>query len=107
MNPFDPTSGREKHDPRTAAPFGMNPDGHWIVSAEDLPELPIPKHVAVTKDFIEIDGWVFPLSYVSKSLLVWLQASFLRWVKEDGSEKNKEWINGIVEAFQDGLAGEL
>ena len=101
--PFD----RREPDITTAAPFGRSPDGHWIVSAGDLPELPIPKHVAVTKDFIEIDGWVFPLSYVSKSLLVWLQASFLRWVKEDGSEKNKEWINGIVEAFQDGLTGEL
>jgi len=37
-----------------------------------LPELPIPKHVAVTKDFIEIDGWVFPLSQVSKGILVWV-----------------------------------
>jgi hypothetical protein len=50
---------------------------------------------------------MIPLSYVTKSLLVWLQQSFLRWVKEDDSEKNKEWINGIVEAFQDALAGEL
>jgi hypothetical protein len=36
-----------------------------IVSAGDLPELPIPKDLAVTRDFIETDGWVFPLSYVS------------------------------------------
>ena len=74
MNHSDPASGRGKNDPRTATPFGMNPDGHWIVSAEDLPVLPIPKQVRVTRDQIEIDGWVFPYSYVSKSLLVWLHA---------------------------------
>lgn len=84
----------------------MSPDGQWVVSAEDLPILPIPKQVTVTRDQIEIDGWVFPLSYVSKSLLVWLQESFLRWIEEDSSDKNKEWIYGIIEAFQDGLAGE-
>lgn len=107
MNHFDFSSSSWKHDPATAPPFGMNPDGHWIVSAEDLPVLSIPKQVRVNQDQIEIDGWVFPLSYVSKSLLVWLQASFLRWVKEDDSYQNREWVNGIVEAFQDGLAGKL
>ncbi len=91
----------------TAPPFGRSPDGHWIVSAADLPRLPIPKHAVVTKDFIEFDGWVFPYSYVSKILLVWFQQSFLRWIKEDDREENKEWINGIVEAFQDALAGDL
>ncbi len=104
---FEPPFDGRKFDRQTAPPFGRSPDGQWIFSAGDLPELPIPIHVAVTKDFIEIDGWVFPLSYVSKSLLVWLQQSFLRWVEEDGSEKNQEWINGIAEAFQDGLAGTL
>lgn len=53
------------------------------------------------------DGWVFPLSFVSKSLLIWLQATFLRWVDEDGSLRNRQWIEGIAEAFQDGLAGKL
>jgi hypothetical protein len=104
---FEPPFDRRKPDITTAPPFGRSPDGQWIVSAEDLPELPIPKQVEVTKDFIDIDGWVFPLSYVSKALLVWLQTSFIRWSKEDVSEKNQQWINGIVEAFQDGLAGKL
>lgn len=104
---FQPPLDRRDFDRHTAPPFGRSPDGQWIVSAEDLPILPIPKQAVVTKDFIEFDGWVFPLPYVTKSLLVWLQTSFLRWVKEDDSQKNKEWINGIVEAFQDSLAGEL
>ena len=104
---FQPPFDRRKRDITTAAPFGRSPDGHWIVSAEDLPELPIPKHVEVTKEFIDIDGWVFPLSYVSKSLLVWLQATFIRWAKEDKSQRNRQWIDGIAEAFQNALAGEL
>lgn len=104
---FEPPFDRRNLDRTTAAPFGRSPDGHWIVSAEDLPELTIPKHVSVSNDCIEIDGWVFPLSYVSKSFLVWLRASFLRWVEEDGSERNREWIDGIAEAFQEGLVGKL
>lgn len=107
MNYDEPPFGRVNPDIKTAAPFGMSPDGHWITSAEELPELPIPKHAVVTNDFIEFDGWVFPLSYVSKSLLVWLQASFLRWVKEDDSARNREWVEGIAEAFQIALAGNL
>lgn len=104
---FQPPFDRRKPDITTAAPFGRSPDGQWIVSAEDLPELLIPKHVQVTQEFIDIDGWVFPLSYVSKSLLVWLQASAIRWAKEDESERNREWIEGIAEAFQSALAGKL
>ena len=104
---FEPPFGRSEFDRHTAPPFGRSPDEQWIVSAEDLPILPVPKHAVVTKDFIEFDGWVFPLSYVTKSLLVWLQQTLIRWSKEDDSQKNKEWINGIVEAFQEALAGEL
>jgi hypothetical protein len=104
---FEPPFGRSEFDRQTAPPFGRSPDGQWIVSAKDLPRLPIPKHAVVTKDFIEFDGWVFPLSYVTKSLLVWLQQTFIRKSNEDDSEKNKEWINGLVEAFQDAIAGEL
>ena len=104
---FQPPFDRGKTDIQTAAPFGHGPDGHWIVSAEDLPTLPIPMHVVVNRDMIEFDGWVFPLSFVSKSLLVWMQQSFLRWIKEDDSDQNKRWIEGIAEAFQDGLARNL
>ena len=104
---FEPHYDRGKPDITTAEPFGRSPDGHWIVSVEELPELPIPKHVVVTGNFIEFDGWVFPLSYVSKSLLVWLQATFIRWGKEDESKRNKEWIQGIADAFEYALAGKL
>jgi hypothetical protein len=104
---FEPPYERREFDRNTAPPRGRRPDGQWIVSAEDLPVLPIPKHAVVTKDFIEFDGWVFPLPCVTRSLLVWLQQTFIRWSKEDDSEENKEWINGLVKAFEAGLAGKL
>jgi hypothetical protein len=104
---FDPPSDQRIPDIATAAPFGRSPDGHWIVSVNELPLLPIPAHVVVTRDFIEFDGWVFPLSYVSKSLLVWLQASFIRWAKDDETKRNSEWIQGIADALQHALGGEL
>ena len=104
---FDPPSDQRIPDIATAEPFGRSPDGHWIVSVHELPLLPIPAHVFVTRVFIEFDGWVFPLSYVSKSLLIWLQASFIRWAKDDGTKRNSEWIQGIADALQYALAGEL
>ena len=107
MKFYDQPHNRTKRDPTTDPPFGSSPDGHLIVSVEELPTLPIPQRVVVTRDAIEFDGWVFPLSYVSKSLLVWMQQSFLRWIKEDDSDQNKQWVEGIAEAFQDGLTGKL
>jgi hypothetical protein len=104
---FEPPFDRGGFDRQTAPPCGRRPDGQWIFSVEDLPILPIPKQAVVTKDFIEFDGWVFPLPYVTRSLLVWLQQTFIRWTKEDDSEKNKEWINGLVKAFEDAIAGNL
>ena len=83
MKNHEPPHDRTQSAPATDPPFGSSPDGHLIVSAEDLPILPIPQRVVVTQDSIEFDGWVFPLSYVFKSLLVWMQESFLRWIKED------------------------
>jgi hypothetical protein len=94
-------------NPGGGSPFGRSPDGNWIVSADELPELPMPRRVRVTNEFLEIDDWVFPLSFVTKSLLIWLQASFYRWADEDESKRNREWLEGIFEAFQDGLAGNL
>ncbi len=105
--PSDPPQIRVCIDLKSTDLVGRRPDGQWIVFAEDLPILPIPKCVEVTKEFIAIDGWLFPLPYVTRSLLVWLQQTFIRWSKEDDSEKNKEWINGLVKAFEDGVAGKL
>jgi hypothetical protein len=64
-----------------APPCGHHPDEQGIFTTKDLPILPIPKHAVVTKDFIGFDGWKFPLASVTKSLLVWLQQTFLRLVK--------------------------
>lgn len=107
MNRSDPPPNRVKLDLKDTELLGRRPNGDWIIFAEELPVLPIPKQVEVTKDFIEFDGWMFPLPFVSRPLLVWMQASFLRWVKEDDSARNREWVEGIAEAFQDGIAGNL
>ena len=48
-----------------------------------------------------------PVSAKVCAILVWLQASFIRWAKEDDSARNREWIEGIAVAFQESLAGEL
>lgn len=96
---FQPPFERRDFDPQTAPPYGRKPDGQWIFSSEDLPFLPIPKHAVVTKEYIEFDGWVFPLAYVTRSLLVWLQQTFIRWSKEDDSENEQgvdQWPCGDV-----------
>jgi len=101
--PFD----RHKFDIKTAAPFGMSPDGHWITSVEELPDLPIPWKVTVTREQLVIDGWVFPLAYVSKSLLVWLQQSFLRWIEEDDRPKNRQWVGRDRGSIRRWSSGEI
>ena len=107
MKNFEPPFTRLKTDLRTAAPFGSSPDGYWIVSVEELPTLPIPQRVVVTREHIDIDGWIFPLSYISKSWLLWFQRTVHRWYGMDASNPNKLWLFGMVEAFQDSLRGTL
>jgi hypothetical protein len=50
---------------------------------------------------------VFPTADARGLTLVWLQQTSIRWSKEDDNEKNREWIYGLVETFQDSLAGNL
>lgn len=107
MYHFDPSFNRGQPDIFAARPLGLNPDGQWIMEAKDLPIFSIPKQVDVTPERIRIDGWVFPLCHLTKSFLEWLRLSFLRWIEEDKSIQNREWVDGIVQAFQDSLSGEL
>jgi hypothetical protein len=86
---------------------GMRPDGQWIFSVEEPPLLPIPQHAVVAHQFIEFDGWVFPSVFTSKSLLIWLRDSLLRWQKADDSNRNREWVQGIKTRFEEASAGEL
>jgi hypothetical protein len=104
---FDPSFQPAAGDGGDPVPLGIDPAGAWIVTAEDLPALPIPRRVlVVTRQFIEIDCWVFPLCPVRRSLLVWLHQSFLRWIEQDGSARNKRWVEGIVDVVEKGLNGE-
>lgn len=107
MVSFDPSFHSPAGDGGDPVPLGIDPEGGWIVVAEDLPALPIPRRVVVvTRQFLEIDGWVFPLWQVRRSLLVWLHQLFRRWLEQDGSARNKRWVDGIVHAFEKGLIAE-
>ncbi len=88
-------------------PFGVSPDGRWILATADLPMLPMARRVVMARDHIEIDGWVFPYASVSKNWLAWFRKILLDWHGQDVSERNKQWIDGILDAFQDGVTGKL
>ncbi len=105
MYHFDPSFDRGQPDIFPAHPLGLSPDGRWIMEIKDLPILSIPKQVDVTPERIQIDGWMFPMCHLTKSFLEWLRLSFLRWIEEDKSIRNREWVDGIVQAFQDALGG--
>ena len=53
----------------------------------------------------EFNGLTQRVMYLG--IYIWMQASFIRWVKEDDSARNRQWVEGIAEAFQDAAAGEL
>lgn len=105
MSEQDPPFSRMQVHTGQIVPLGWNPAGGRIVSLKDLPELPIPQRVVITRMAMEIDGWVFPFSNVSKGILKWLQVTFVRWAKIDASVENKQWIEAILEAYEDGLTG--
>ena len=85
----------------------MRPDGQWLFSAEDLPNLPIPKIVIVTNDGIEIDGWIFYIYYINRDALTWFIRSINRWKSEADSDRTREWIEGIKETFELAAARKL
>lgn len=84
-------------------PIPARPCGHWIMGFEYWPILPLPSRVQVTNEFIEIDGWLFSLADVTKRHLDWFSALLVRWSKEDGSDENRQWLAGILEALYDVL----
>lgn len=84
-------------------PIPARPCGHWIMALDYWPILPLPARVQVTNEFIEIDGWLFSLASVTKGHLNWIRASLVRWSKEDGSDENRLWLTGILEAISDVL----
>jgi len=87
--------------------YGQSPLGEWIYSVEDLPQLPLAKNVVIERDFIEIDGWLFPYSCVCESWLEWFQETMIRWVKSDDNKETEEFVNNMFQAFQDGIGGKI
>ncbi len=91
-----------EHGP--SLPIPARACGHWIMASEYWPILPIPARVRVTHEFIEIDGWLFSLTHPTKRHLAWIQDSLVRWSKEDGSERNRQWLADILEAIYEVLS---
>jgi hypothetical protein len=77
-----------------------SPEGDAFLSHCGLPKLPIPSRVIVTDDYIEFDGWVFPLFGLTKGTLLWIRESVDRWMIEDDREENDRWVRGFVEALE-------
>lgn len=48
---------------------------------------------------------MFPMYYLPMSFLEWLRLSFVRWIEKDKCIQNREWVDCIVQAFQDSLVG--
>jgi len=100
-NNFD----RPRPDPAPSGPLGTSPDGHLIVCVKELPVLPAPSRVIVHYTFIDIDGWVFPYSAITRGWLIWAKRSFERWHQADPTAENQRWITAIVSAFEQRLGG--
>jgi hypothetical protein len=101
--PRDP-SDPPHPNPASSVPLGTAPDGRPIASPQDLPVLPAPRRVIVERGFIDIDGWVFPYSSITRALLVWLKQSFERWHQAEPNPENQRWLTAIVSAFEHRLA---
>ena len=96
---FDYSYNDRKQASSLGGPFARSPKGDLIFKATQLPILPIPSFIHVTNEYVEFDGWVFPIREIKKAALNWMRESCERWFKEDDSEENKRWITKIKEAI--------
>jgi hypothetical protein len=96
---FDYSYNARKQASQLGIPFARSPEGDWVFCPTQLPLLPIPSYVHVAAEYIEFDGWVFPIPEIKKGALIWITESTLRWRNEDDSEENTNWIRGIFQAM--------
>jgi hypothetical protein len=83
----------------------MDPEGRPVFEVDQLPEMPVLELVVIGAGHIEVNGWVFPYSQMNKGFLQWLQRTLVGWAKSSPDPSHKQWIEGMVETFQDRLAG--
>ena len=96
---FDYSYNDRKQASSLGVPFAWSPKGDLIFKASQLPILPIPSFIHVTNEYVEFDGWVFPIREIKKGAWIWITESISRWRKEDDSEENASWIRGIIQAM--------
>jgi len=81
-------------------PFGISPDGRPLNSVEELPDLPLPKKVVVTEDFLCVDGWILRVWPIGRATLKWVSRQAGRWCQNDQSPENKAQVTGMIEALE-------
>lgn len=101
MRNSDPSENRLMVGGLKGVPFGLKPDGSFIIHSGELPFLPPPSRVVVGRNHLEIDGWYFSCCYVPKGLLTWLKSMLLEWAARDRGEENRLWLQGITAALKD------
>ena len=104
---FDHSFHDRKQASSLGVPFAWSPKGESIFNAAQLPILPIPSFIHITNEYIEFDGWVFPIRGVKKGAVVWIRESCDRWIKEDDSKENLKWIREFLETFCCAFMGQL
>ena len=104
---FDHSFHDRKQASSLGVPFAWSPKGESIFNAAQLPILPIPSFIHITNEYIEFDGWVFPIRGVKKGAVVWIRESCDRWIKEDDSKENLKWIREFLETFCCACMGQL
>jgi hypothetical protein len=72
---FDHSFHDRKQASSLGVPFAWSPKGYWVFIPKELPFLPIPSYVHVAVEYIEFDGWVFPIREIKKAALNWMRES--------------------------------
>ena len=98
-------SRRRFESPKTSEscvplPFGISPNGRPLNSVEELPDLPLPKKVVVTEDFLCVDGWILRVWPIGRATLKWVSRQAGRWCQNDQSPENKAQVTGMIEALE-------
>lgn len=83
--------------------IGRRPDGSAIMSADDLPFLPLPHKIVLMDGVMQIDEWFFSLRGVSKRFLYWFKERMDMWRHLDPSHENKRWLQGVQNALYEEL----
>lgn len=105
MHFFGPYSNDRIPLVQPSTPWGFDPKGRPVTAFEQLPEMPVLELVVIGADHLEINGWIFPYNRLNKGILQWLQGTLVVWSKSDPDPNHRQWIEELVDTFQQRLGG--